>query len=140
MSEDSLTSALKWKEVVEENCDLIEGQTIPIFLMQNKCDRLEELGEIKPFQSVDYLNDFAHKNKFLGAYQVSVKSDINVQESMDALLKAILGSSALRKTEIDNFAAPRRSERGSSPVTKSMKLSEQKSSAKGGSNSKEGCC
>lgn len=138
-NEDTLTAALKWKEVVEENCDLIDGQTIPIFLMQNKSDKLEELGQKKPFQTPEYLNEFAKKNKFVGAYQVSVKSDINCQESMDALLKSILKSSVVRKTEQDNFSAPKK-DKPTSSNGNSHKLSSPTQKPTSGSNSGGGCC
>lgn len=137
-NEDSLTAALKWKEIVEENCDLIDGKTIPIVLMQNKCDKLEELGEKKPFQTIEFLNDFAKKNKFVSSYQVSVKSDINLKESMDTLLTAILTTSAIKKSEQDNFTAPKPNDSS----VRSLKLNngtQQNQQKKGASNS-GGCC
>ncbi len=36
--ENSLNETLKWKNIIEENCDQMDGKCIPSILVQNKCD------------------------------------------------------------------------------------------------------
>lgn len=132
-SEDTLQAALRWKEVVEENCDLIEGLPIPILLMQNKSDQLEQIGEKKPFQTPEYLNEFAKKNNFVGAYQVSAKSDVNLKESMDKLLKSILSRNVVKNYGQDNFSP-------STTKPGGHKLTSGASNSKKNSNGGGGCC
>lgn len=94
----------------------MEGQAIPILLMQNKLDRLDELGQIQPFQTPEFLKDFAKKHNFIGAYQVSAKSDTNLKESMDTLLKSILSRNMIKKQGEDNFAPSASSRNADKPT------------------------
>ena len=87
---DSLTAALRWKEVIEENADLVDGKMIPIILLQNKLDLLENQGKREEYQKPDYLREFAQKHKFVNSYQVSAKSNTNLEDSVECLLKEIL--------------------------------------------------
>jgi GTPase SAR1 family protein len=87
---DSLTAALKWKEVIEENADLVDGKMIPIILLQNKTDLLENQGKREEYQKMEYLKEFADKHKFVNSYQVSAKSNSQLDASVETLLKEIL--------------------------------------------------
>jgi len=44
-----LNNALRWRDVIEENADLVAGETIPRILLQNKCDLLEGVGKVETF-------------------------------------------------------------------------------------------
>ena len=35
-NEESFKSSLRWKQVIEENCDYLDNAPIPIILVQNK--------------------------------------------------------------------------------------------------------
>jgi len=62
-SEDSLNSALRWRDVIEENADELAGEPIPLILIQNKIDLLEGVGKLEPFQTNEFLIDFAKKKQ-----------------------------------------------------------------------------
>jgi len=44
-----LNNALKWRDVIEENADLVAGEAIPRILVQNKIDLLEGVGKTELF-------------------------------------------------------------------------------------------
>jgi hypothetical protein len=47
--QNTLSETLKWKGIVEENCDQIDGKCIPIMLVQNKSDMVSD-SERQDFQ------------------------------------------------------------------------------------------
>jgi hypothetical protein len=58
---------------------------LPILLIENKSDLVEEN------QSEETgLNEFARKNKFVGAFRTSSKTGLNVDESINYLLLQII--------------------------------------------------
>lgn len=44
-----MNESLKWKDIMEENCDKMDGQAIPIVLVQNKVDEVKNLGKVEEF-------------------------------------------------------------------------------------------
>jgi len=103
MNPGSLVGALKWKEVVEDNTDLINGENIPIILLQNKCDAVEGVENKDDYQTMDYLENFSQKNNFKACFQVSAKSGDRLAESVETLLKEVLKQNNFDHTK-DNFA------------------------------------
>lgn len=85
-----MVAALRWKEVIEENADLVDGKMIPIILLQNKLDLLENQGKREEYQKPEYLKEFSDKHKFVNCYQVSAKSNTQLDSSVETLLKEIL--------------------------------------------------
>ena len=64
----------------------IGGGKLPCVLVENKIDLLPE-GE----QSNDAkVKEFAEKNDFVGAFRASAKAGININESMEFLIKEII--------------------------------------------------
>jgi len=106
---ESLTASLRWKEVIEENADFVSGQMIPIMLLQNKFDLLEVQEKKEDFQDIAYLNKFAETNNFKGCFQVSAKSDMNLEKAIEMLLQEILKLNILEASR-DNFRSDRPSE------------------------------
>ena len=100
---DSLTGALRWKEVIEENADLVDGKMIPMVILQNKYDLLENQGRRLDYQTEEYINDFAEKNGFKAGYQVSAKSNMNLDQSIETLVSNILKMNIFEARK-DNFA------------------------------------
>jgi len=100
--EKSLEGALKWKEVIEENTDLIEGENIPIILLQNKLDAVDEENK-EEYQTMEYLKKFSKDNRFKACFQVSAKTDIKLTESIEVLLKEIFKMNAFEASR-DNFS------------------------------------
>ena len=100
---DSLTGALRWKEVIEENADLVDGKMIPMVILQNKYDLLENQGRRLDYQTEEYIQSFAEKHDFKGGYQVSAKSNMNLDESVETLVTNILKLNIFEARK-DNFA------------------------------------
>ena len=100
---DSLTGALRWKDVIEENADLVDGKMIPMVILQNKADLLENQGRKLDYQTEDYLRDFASKHGFKAGYQVSAKSNANLDKSVECLVGQILQLNIFEARK-DNFA------------------------------------
>ena len=135
-SEDSLNSALTWKEVIEKNSDLIDGEPIPLILVQNKIDLLDDLGKIETFQTNDFLQEFSKKNNFCAAFQVSAKLDINLKTSIDRLLEQILKRNIFSSVSNENFAA----KSDTKSVRNTIKLSTISHQANNTQTKNKSCC
>ena len=87
-NKSSLEETLKWKNTITENSKFMDGSEIPVILVENKIDLLneEDLNEGMNKSSVD----FALKNGFINSFRVSAKSGLNVNESMEYLLKLVI--------------------------------------------------
>ena len=89
-SEISLNSALTWKQIVEENSEMNNGEHIELVLMQNKIDMLGSLGKNEVFQTNEFLQEFSKRNNFNAAFQVSAKLNMNLKNAIDKLVEQIL--------------------------------------------------
>lgn len=127
---DSLTGALRWKEVIEENADLVDGKMIPMVILQNKYDLTENQGRKLDFQTEEYIKDFAKKNGFKDGFQVSAKSDVNLDKSIETLVGHIVQMNIFEARK-DNFA---KSEKQSV-----VKLNNATTETKNGKNSDCAC-
>jgi small GTP-binding protein len=148
-SEDSLNSALRWRDVIVENADELAGETIPLLLIQNKVDLLEGVGKLESFQTTEFVNDFAKKNKFAGAYQVSAKKNKNLNSSIEFLLEQILKRGLFNNDNFTGSGATGAS--GTTPTTggttgdkpapnQTIKLTSAPAPSKSGDPKKKGCC
>ena len=117
MNPESLASTEKWKEVIEENADLVGGEKIPILLLQNKCDLLDNVVKKEEYQSPEYLSSFSQKNNFNACFQVSAKSDTNLDKAIEILVSEILKLNIMESSR-DNFF------RRSGRYSESIKLSQ----------------
>lgn len=73
--EKTLEETLKWKKIIDENCDNdSQNRPIPSLLVQNKID-LINAGEVKEFQRKEHLDSFADKNGFCGVCLTSAKNN-----------------------------------------------------------------
>ena len=73
---NTLLESLKWKQIVEQNCENEAG--IPIMLVQNKLD-LVEGQNLEEFQTLNNLKDFAKKENFFGCMQASAKEGVGLK-------------------------------------------------------------
>lgn len=89
-NEESFKSSLRWKQVIEENCDYLDNAAIPIILVQNKIDLLEEKSGREKFLDVPYLKKFTEDNKFLASVQTSAKTNFNLAKVFEKLVEEIL--------------------------------------------------
>ena len=83
---ETLNKALLWKKAVEENTKFIDGNPIPILLIQNKIDLVEQ----EDLKNDDDIKKFTEENKFIHYFRTSCKEGININESMDYLLSIII--------------------------------------------------
>ena len=89
--------------MIEENADLVDGKMIPMVILQNKYDLLENQGRKLDYQTEEYIKEFAGKHGFKAGYQVSAKSDMNLDESIETLVSNILKLNIFEARK-DNFA------------------------------------
>ena len=91
---ESINSALKWKELVEENCDYYDSKAIPIIMVQNKIDLLTEkqMTEGDEFELTikSSAKQFAKENGFVTNIQVSAKENMNLEKIFKKLIKSII--------------------------------------------------
>jgi GTPase SAR1 family protein len=87
---------MKWKSIVEDNCDLVARQTIPMLLVQNKCDLLETLtqessGGTLPVSIMpeETLNEESKKKGFIGGMHVSSLKDETIEKAFKLLLEEV---------------------------------------------------
>jgi len=103
MNEDSLKSTLKWKAIVEENAEPLDGRPIPILLLQNKKDLIDTAGTIPDTATQKFLDGFAGENKFLKGFQVSAKTGENIDAAIKTILDEILSRNlAVKDSFFDN--------------------------------------
>ena len=74
---------IKWKKSVDEVSTFLDGGKLPCLLVENKCDLLES-------EDTNGLDEFAKENEFIGSFRSSAKAGININESMEFLIKNII--------------------------------------------------
>lgn len=89
-NEESFKSSLRWKQVIEENCDYLDNEPIPIILVQNKTDLIDEKNKNDKITDKEYLKKFVQDNKFLTNIQTSAKDNINLKKVFEMLVEDIL--------------------------------------------------
>ena len=85
----------------------LDGGKLPCVLVENKVDLLPEAEQ----GNDQRVKDFASKNDFIGAFRASAKAGININESMEFLIREIIkrmeGMASEGKPEV--FTANRQS-------------------------------
>lgn len=82
---NSLDATVTWKKVIDDSVTFFDKTPLPMMLVQNKIDLVD------PSEySQEELIDFSRRNGFVFAYQTSVKSNINVFESMNQFLSYVI--------------------------------------------------
>ena len=91
-------SSIKWKRAVDENTCFKDGESLPIILVENKIDLLENNeGDSSSF------DEFWEKNGFLAGFRVSSKTGQNVDASMNFLITNIIKRlEEFDKSELEN--------------------------------------
>lgn len=77
-------SVIKWQRDLNEKVMLANEQPVPCILLANKCDLSP--GEIDK----EKLDTFCQDNGFLAWFATSAKDNLNIEEAMGYLVKAIL--------------------------------------------------
>ena len=81
-----LYSTLRWKGSVDEVATFLDGGKLPCLLVENKADLLE--GD--NFEKSPELEEFGSNNGFCGSFRTSAKTGLNINESMEYLIKNII--------------------------------------------------
>ena len=71
---------------MDEVTKFVDGGNLPCLLVENKADLLEE-GEQENYED---LKEFAKEGEFCGCFRTSAKTGLNINESMEYLIKNIL--------------------------------------------------
>ena len=81
-----LYSTLRWKGSVDEVATFLDGGKLPCLLVENKADLLEGDNAEK----CPELEEFGSGNGFCGSFRTSAKTGLNINESMEYLIKNII--------------------------------------------------
>ncbi len=144
MNSASWSSATKWKDIVEENCDYIDTKPIPIVLVQNKCDLVSKLGKLEDYMNMEIAEREAKNNKFLALFQTSAKNNQNLDAVFETLTENILQRNLIND-ELINFEDKGKKNNnnngGQRVPDPNIRLNNQSNrSAPGGSSGKSSCC
>eukprot|EP00039_Didymoeca_costata_P010038 m.134131 g.134131 ORF g.134131 m.134131 type:complete len:221 (-) comp14689_c0_seq2:2738-3400(-) len=77
--------AQKWKHEIDTKV-LSKGDSIPVVLLANKCDLVEE-GMAKDFEQMD---KYCEEHGFVGWFKTSAKKNLNINQAMHFLIEKIL--------------------------------------------------
>ena len=86
-SKNSFENTVKWKKSIDDNTRFIDETPLPIVLVQNKIDLVEQ-EELE--KDEDELKKFVDENGFLTFTRTSCKNNQNINETMDYLLANII--------------------------------------------------
>jgi small GTP-binding protein len=86
-SKNSFENTVKWKKSIDDNTRFIDETPLPIVLVQNKIDLVEQ-EELE--KDEDELKKFVDDNGFLTFTRTSCKNKQNINETMDYLLANII--------------------------------------------------
>ena len=86
-SKNSFENTVKWKKAIDDNTRFIDETPLPIVLVQNKIDLVEQ-EELE--KDEDELKKFVDENGFLTFTRTSCKNRQNINETMDYLLANII--------------------------------------------------
>jgi len=93
-NEESLENTVNWKEQVDAQAALPDGAPLPMILLSNKYDKVQELEEqgkgLEPFMTQEYLDKFASDNNFLQGLRTSAKTGHNITTAFANLVREIL--------------------------------------------------
>ena len=76
---------VKWKSTVDDAATFLDGDKLPCLLVENKIDLLDGDAENDP-----ELQQFAQDNGFCGSFRTSAKTVVNINESMEYLIRTII--------------------------------------------------
>lgn len=95
---ETLDSALKWKNIVNDCFKEEKQQQIPIILFQNKVDLLDISLKDDP-RKIEVLKEFDSDPNFIGCVETSAKENTNIKEGILRLVEEIMK----RRTDDDDY-------------------------------------
>ena len=85
---NTLLETMNWKKVINDECIFLDGDKLPFILIQNKIDLISDKQELNNIENET--KNFSQKHQFNKYFMVSVKNDVNVNESMSYLIENII--------------------------------------------------
>ena len=85
-NEVSLQECAKWKDAITDNIGVCDNKNLPIYLIQNKCDLLDD--EQQEVQ-LNKVKNYAEQNNFTKYYLTSAKTYYNIKEAMISIIEDI---------------------------------------------------
>ena len=88
---ESIEATISWKEQVDTHVALKNGEPIPMILIVNKYDLVQDVEEEKLEEQMTqaFLDEVAEQNGFVAALRVSAKTGHNVVQSFSQLVRKI---------------------------------------------------
>ena len=88
---ETLNSARQWKQNLDENAQLPDKSPLPIVLLANKYDLIEE-GKCEEGEEVteQQLEDFAAENHFTRFFYTSAKTGHNINDAFQYLVEEVM--------------------------------------------------
>ncbi|CDW86709.1 ras-related protein rab-32 [Stylonychia lemnae] len=92
-SRESLESTISWKEQVDSHVALKNGEPIPMMLVVNKYDIIQEQEdsgrEVEDYMTQEFLENFASDHGFIGVLRTSAKTGHNINNAFSQLVRQI---------------------------------------------------
>ena len=85
-----LKDTLEWKNSISEVSKFMDGSDLPMILLENKVDLIEEDNSDININDMIKSGELCSKNDFLAIYRTSAKKNININESITFLIKYII--------------------------------------------------
>lgn len=130
-------SVLKWLEDVNSKVMLANESPVPVMLLANKCD-IEDISV-----EVEKMNSFCKEKNFIGWYQTSAKTGLNIDECMHFLVEHILslptGAKKPRERMTNSMGVMENIEISSS-LSERRESRELGKSRSGGDHQQSSCC
>jgi len=88
-NEKSLLNAVSWKADVDKKVFLPNGESIPVVLLANKWDLIQE-DESARVLSDAHLEVFCRKHSFVGWFSTSAKTGLNIKKGMNFMISKVV--------------------------------------------------
>jgi GTPase SAR1 family protein len=77
---------VKWKNSIDETARFVDNGLLPAILIENKIDLVSD----EQVKNETELKEFSERNKFSQCFRASAKMGVNINESMEYLIKTII--------------------------------------------------
>ena len=102
---ESLSNALKWKSDLDKKIRLKNGNKIPVILVANKYDLVEQ-NEMKSQFTDTELDGICSSNHFIAWFSTSAKTGLNVRKCFNFIIRKIVQN----KHKMDRMSSPKHDE------------------------------
>ncbi|KAJ3425996.1 ras-related protein rab-32 [Anaeramoeba flamelloides] len=116
--EPTFDAVLKWKEDIDSKVRTNKGEPIPVVLVANKIDLIDEeqekeLGEENWRKNKKEMDEFCKKHNFISWFNTSAKENLNVDECTYSLIDHIITNDIHGDKQVDKEILKMEDEEGS---------------------------